>query len=145
MTTPDLAALRALVEAVSTTLPRSPRLPHAASCGCDNSPHRRGWDEEREVERAQWHTSLGPIWTTAQAALERMENEPNPERTRAVMLSAGWKETNRQLEVANARLAQLEEALLKYGQHGPRCPIWATQTRGTCTCGLDAALEGRDE
>ena len=44
-----------------------------------------------------------------------------------------------------SRLAQLEEALLKYGQHGPRCPIWATQTRGTCTCGLDAALEGRGE
>jgi len=60
------------------------------------------------------------------------------------MLSAGWKETNRQLEIANARIARMEEALLKYGQHGPRCPIWVAQSRGTCTCGLDAALEGRD-
>jgi len=44
-----------------------------------------------------------------------------------------------------ARLARLESALLKYGQHSPRCPVWATMTRGTCTCGLDAALEGRND
>jgi len=48
------------------------------------------------------------------------------------------------LEKRNARVARLEEALLKYAQHEPRCPIWIASVRGTCTCGLDAALEGRD-
>ena len=129
MTTPDLAALRALVEAVGTTLPRAPRLAHAEDCGCDDPHHRRGWDSERLIELTQWRTSLGPLWIAALEAMDRMKGD-------SAALHAD--------ETGHLH-AQLEAALLKYGQHGPRCPIWATQTRGTCTCGLDAALEDRDE
>jgi len=46
---------------------------------------------------------------------------------------------------ARVRIARLEEALLKYGQYKPRCPIWTARAHGACACGLDAALEGRNE
>ena len=176
MTTPDLAALRALVEAVGTTLPRAPRLAHADDCGCDDLPHARGWNSERLIELTEWRTSLGPIWTTAQAALGRMETltgkyqdarqeiiervdelatvKDDYERTCgtiALMHAAAVGDITGPRrgvveDVADmaARVTRLESALLTYGQHDPQCPIWATQTRGTCTCGLDAALEGRD-
>ena len=73
MTNPDIAALRALVEAVGTTLPRAPRLAHAEDCGCDDPHHRRGWDSERLIELTEWRTSLGPLWIAALEALERVE------------------------------------------------------------------------
>jgi len=51
------------------------------------------------------------------------------------------------MSTLKARLAQLEEALARYGKHrancGPATPT--TDLQSLCTCRLDAVLEGRDE
>src|SRR3990167_8859990 len=156
MTTPDLAALRALVEAVGTTLPRAPRLAHAEDCGCDDPHHRRGWDSERLIELTEWRTSLGPLWIAALEAMDRMKGDSaalHADETghlhRCLYLLSTepprWSCVRgcmvQRVEKANARLARLEEALTSH-----QCSAGATW------CGkhrrfhgyLCDALEGRN-
>ena len=85
---------------------------------------------KRESELHADEIALHGALPAAREALERVEIQRIDDAEEIVTL--------------RDRLARLESALLKYGQHSPRCPVWATMTRGTCTCGLDAALEGRD-
>ena len=143
MTTPYLAALRTLVDAVERW--RSITAALDAHIGaCDDC--RIGWASAQPcgvVEMyAQLRSAVTAIAIALPAAQEAMERMGKP----VTGTNSAHAHGNCELcDYQEARLARLEEALLKYGQHGPRCPIWATQARGSCTCGLDAAMEGRDE
>jgi len=134
---PDLAALRALVGAAAVE-----RHDHViVLCGqvpcevCDSLPAAQAALDRLEGGSAALHADeTGHL----HRCLYLRSTEP-PRWACAAGCAV------QRAERAEARLAQLEKALVKYGTHGPRCPIWVTQSRGTCTCGLDAAMEGRDE
>jgi len=157
MTSPDLAALRALLEAVDrSAFPLHDLLPAAqAALGrVENEPQHTkpsrhsdycAYDQCRisECSHSVLHDSLTEMETRlaqlekTQTALERVETELLGLQGAYTMAA----DDNGKLRV---RVVRLEAALLTYGKHAPRCPLWATQARGTCACGLDVAMEGRD-
>jgi hypothetical protein len=57
------------------------------------------------------------------------------------------------VERLEARVAELEGALIRYGEHEPECGKWDKMDSGQlfarhdwpCTCGLEQALGGRDD
>ncbi len=104
------------------------------------------------AQSSETHAEACPL-PAAREALEHL----SAEHTRAVLLSAGWKETIRQLELAQVRVAQLHEALAWYGERAQalrryleaKPPKVQAMTAVVTELGLDggkrAALEGRDE
>ena len=117
MLTDDLAALRALVKEVGI---------QSLSCSCLGCK------------------VLESLFPAAREALERM-NWLQAYYDAALF---NWNEVISERNKLAARLARLEEALRRYGVHLGDCPRVRAVTEhspGACDCGLNAALEGRDE
>ena len=161
MSTSDLAALRTLVGAVGRRRDMLAALAvHQRTCrdcqtGRPSSPCASlALTGELRMAMEEIDIAL----PAAQEALERVEDEPNPERTRSIMLSARWNETNRQLDEAHAHIARLEEALRvakrtirTWSEMGAREPeehleeTWLLYQKSPEMKRINEALEGRDE
>ena len=84
---------------------------------------------------------------------KNLRSNPSGHIARAVLLSAGWKEMNRQFEQAQARVARLEGALARYGQHENGCPKDLSGVvyphsefrRRPCSCGFATLLASQQK
>jgi len=144
MSIPDLAALRALMDAVERRRVATAAL-DAHRGACDDclvgrpSAHPCGAVELYAQLRAAV-TEIDAALPAAQETLEQVETE-------LLGLQGAYTMAADDNGNLRARLAQLEEALARYGKHrancGPATPT--TDLQSLCTCRLDAVLEGRDE
>ena len=129
MTIPDLAAFRALVEVASLRRNTQLRPPEEFAVP----------DDWIVVPRADFDAVRAAL-PAAQETLEQVETE-------LLGLQGAYTMAADDNGNLRARLAQLEEALARYGKHrancGPATPT--TDLQSLCTCRLDAVLEGRDE
>lgn len=50
------------------------------------------------------------------------------------------KDTEAERDCLRGRIAQLEQALRKHGEHRPMCQVARDHGMDTCSCGLDAVL-----
>ena len=143
MTSPDLAALWALVEATS-------RLDAAI------------YLLKRESELHEDEIAVHDALPAAREALRQIEEfsaalhaDDTGHLHRCLYLCSTepprWSCAERcavqRAEKAEVRSASVREALRRYGRHRASCgPVTpTTDLQALCTCGLDAILEGRDE
>ena len=144
MTTPDLVALWALVEAVECRRVTTAAL-HAHMGTCDDCHFGR--PSALSCSAVELYAQLRAAVTEIDAALPAAQETLEQVETELLGLQGAYTMAADDNGNLRARLAQLEEALARYGKHrancGPATPT--TDLQSLCTCRLDAVLEGRDE